>query len=61
VLPERYKEGLDPRHCALSLVGEPIFYPEINEFVRLLHDKKISSFLVTNGVYCMGESASFLV
>jgi tRNA wybutosine-synthesizing protein 1 len=36
------------QHCALSLVGEPIMYPEINRFVELLHGKGISSFLVTN-------------
>jgi len=32
----------------LSLVGEPIFYPRINEFVSLLHSEHISSFLVCN-------------
>lgn len=31
VLPERYQEGFQVRHCALSLVGEPIMYPEINK------------------------------
>ncbi|RJE16968.1 hypothetical protein PHISCL_10695, partial [Aspergillus sclerotialis] len=36
------------RHCALSLVGEPIFYPHINEFVGMLHREHISSFLVCN-------------
>lgn len=46
---ERYNEALNPIHCALSLVGEPIVYPYINEFVQLLHQKNISSFLVTNG------------
>ncbi|KAG7257927.1 hypothetical protein CRUP_006643, partial [Coryphaenoides rupestris] len=46
VKPERYQEGLDAKHCALSLVGEPIMYPEINAFLRLLHVKRISSFLV---------------
>jgi len=33
------------RHCALSLVGEPIMYPRINELVRLLHGNGISTFL----------------
>ena len=38
-------------HCALSLVGEPIMYPRIDEFLEDLHDRKISTFLVTNGQY----------
>ncbi|XP_055388878.1 S-adenosyl-L-methionine-dependent tRNA 4-demethylwyosine synthase TYW1-like [Condylostylus longicornis] len=46
---ERYEEAMNPRHCALSLVGEPIVYPYINEFVQMLHDRSISSFIVTNG------------
>ena len=40
--------ALQVRHCALSLVGEPIMYPRINEMLRLLHARGISSFLVTN-------------
>ncbi|KAE8294973.1 S-adenosyl-L-methionine-dependent tRNA 4-demethylwyosine synthase [Larimichthys crocea] len=51
VKPERYKEGLAVKHCALSLVGEPIMYPEINTFIRLLHSHHISSFLVTNAQF----------
>ncbi|XP_074599118.1 S-adenosyl-L-methionine-dependent tRNA 4-demethylwyosine synthase TYW1-like [Brevipalpus obovatus] len=47
----RYKEAMTVKHCALSLVGEPIFYPKINEFLRLLHEKNISSFLVTNAQF----------
>ena len=45
---ERFLEAQRIRHCALSLVGEPIFYPHINEFVGLLHAERISSFLVCN-------------
>ena len=51
VLPERLADALKPRHCALSLVGEPIWYPHINEFVRLLHSHGISSFLVSNAQF----------
>lgn len=51
VKPDRYEEGLAVKHCALSLVGEPIMYPEINAFVRLLHSHHISSFLVTNAQF----------
>ena len=49
--PERLAEGKEPKHCALSLVGEPIMYPEINTLVRLLHQKDISTFLVTNAQF----------
>lgn len=49
--PERFKEASRIRHCALSLVGEPIIYPYINEFIGLLHEREISSFLVTNAQF----------
>lgn len=45
---DRFEEAMRIRHCALSLVGEPIFYPRINEFVDLLHAERISTFLVCN-------------
>lgn len=45
---DRFQEAFQVRHCALSLVGEPIFYPHINEFVGMLHERHISSFLVCN-------------
>ncbi|KAG7941694.1 hypothetical protein I3843_16G057500 [Carya illinoinensis] len=48
---ERLMEGLAPRHCALSLVGEPIMYPEINTLVNELHRRRISTFLVTNAQF----------
>lgn len=48
VIAERFANAFKVRHCALSLVGEPIMYPHINKFVELLHEKEISSFLVCN-------------
>jgi tRNA wybutosine-synthesizing protein 1 len=48
VRAERFQEAMRIKHCALSLVGEPIFYPHINEFIGLLHAERISSFLVCN-------------
>jgi len=51
VLPDKLAEGMQAQHCALSLVGEPIMYPQINKFVKLLHQKGISSFLVTNAQF----------
>ncbi|XP_074202084.1 S-adenosyl-L-methionine-dependent tRNA 4-demethylwyosine synthase TYW1 isoform X2 [Camelus bactrianus] len=51
VKEERFEEGMTVKHCALSLVGEPIMYPEINRFLKLLHECRISSFLVTNAQF----------
>lgn len=45
---DRFDEAFTVRHCALSLVGEPIFYPHINEFTLMLHARRISLFLVCN-------------
>lgn len=51
VVPQRFQEGMHIKHCALSLVGEPIMYPEINKFLEILHSRTISSFLVTNAQF----------
>lgn len=51
VSAERLLDADMPRHCALSLVGEPIIYPYINEFIDLLHKHHISSFMVTNAQF----------
>ena len=51
VKPERLDEGMAVRHCALSLVGEPIMYPKINEMCDELHRRGISTFLVTNAQF----------
>jgi len=46
-----YNGAMNPQHCALSLVGEPIMYPKINKILDDLHGKKISTFLVTNAQF----------
>lgn len=38
-------------HVALSLTGEPITYPKINEICKKFHEKNISTFIVTNAQY----------
>ncbi|KAF2129281.1 hypothetical protein P153DRAFT_339972 [Dothidotthia symphoricarpi CBS 119687] len=48
VRAERFAEAMRIRHCALSLVGEPIFYPHINELLEIMHKSRISTFLVCN-------------
>ena len=51
VKAERLAEAAEVRHCALSLVGEPIMYPQINRLLELLHSNGISSYLVTNAQF----------
>lgn len=51
VTSEKMVEAMNPVHCALSLVGEPIMYPRINEFLDYLHGHGISSYLVTNAQF----------
>jgi tRNA wybutosine-synthesizing protein 1 len=51
VTPERLATAMQIRHCALSLVGEPIMYPQINRFCDLLHEHHISTFMVTNAQF----------
>ena len=46
-----FEESKFPKHVALSLTGEPIIYPRINEFVKLCDENNISTFVVTNGTY----------
>ena len=46
---DRWQEAHTVRHCALSLVGEPIMYPRIDDLLHDLHKRSISTFLVTNG------------
>lgn len=41
----------DVRHVALSLTGEPISYPLINEILSQFHQQRISTFLVTNAQF----------
>lgn len=45
---QAYEQSKEVRHVALSLTGEPIQYPRINELIDSFHKKKISTFLVTN-------------
>jgi tRNA wybutosine-synthesizing protein 1 len=46
---KKYLQALKPKHFAISLSGEPTFYPKLPELIQELKKRKISSFLVTNG------------
>lgn len=45
------EEALKPKHFAISLTGEPTIYPKLNELIKELHKQKLTSFLVTNGMF----------
>lgn len=44
-------EANNPRHVALSLTGEPITYPKMNEMLHEFHKRRISTFIVTNAQF----------
>ncbi len=46
-----YEKAKTVKHVALSLTGEPIFYPRINEAIEEFNRQGISTFLVTNAQY----------
>lgn len=46
-----YDSSKNVKHVALSLTGEPIFYPKINEAIDEFNRQGISTFLVTNAQY----------
>ena len=54
----RWLEANDPAHVALSLTGEPLFYPAMSSLLDAFHKRGISTFLVTNGT--MAKALSFL-
>ena len=47
---KKLKEAQEPKHFAISLAGEPTIYPKISELIKELKKRKITSFLVTNGM-----------
>jgi tRNA wybutosine-synthesizing protein 1 len=47
---QKLKEAQNPKHFAISLTGEPLIYPKINELIKGLHQRKKTTFLVTNGL-----------
>ncbi len=43
------EESKKPLHVAISLNGEPLYYPKLSAFIKEIKKRKMSSFLVTNG------------
>ncbi len=47
---KKFEEAQEPKHFAISLAGEPTIYPLLDELIKELRKRGISSFLVTNGL-----------
>jgi tRNA wybutosine-synthesizing protein 1 len=45
----RLEEARQPAHVAISLMGEPTLYPHLDELIREIDRRNMTSFLVTNG------------
>jgi tRNA wybutosine-synthesizing protein 1 len=43
-------EAQEPKHAAVSLAGEPLLYPLIDDLIREFHKRDLTTFLVTNGI-----------
>jgi tRNA wybutosine-synthesizing protein 1 len=46
----KFNEAMNPNQFAISLSGEPTLYPHLGKLIGLLRKRKITSFLVTNGL-----------
>ncbi|MFH1821395.1 MAG: 4-demethylwyosine synthase TYW1 [Methanobacteriota archaeon] len=47
----KFKEAQKPKHCAISLAGEPTLYPKIDALIEECRKRGLTSFLVTNGLH----------
>ncbi len=48
-LQEAFEEALNPKHAAISLIGEPTLYPALKELIQEYHARGMTTFVVTNG------------
>ena len=46
---KRLYEAMEPKHVAISLTGEACLYPRLPELIHEIHNRGMTSFLVTNG------------
>jgi len=48
---QKWTEAQEPKHCAISLAGEPTIYPEVSGLIEECRRRGMTSFLVTNGLH----------
>ena len=46
-----FEEALNPKLLTLSLAGEPTIYPRLGELIKLAKERRMITFLVTNGTF----------
>ncbi|MFQ6062416.1 MAG: 4-demethylwyosine synthase TYW1, partial [Methanosarcinales archaeon] len=46
---QKLKEAQNPKHVAISLIGEPTLYPYLPELINEFHKRHKTTFVVTNG------------
>lgn len=46
-----FEQSKQPKHVAISLTGEPTLYPKLSDLVKNYHKRRISTFLVSNGMH----------
>lgn len=47
---DKLDQTKEPMHYAISLTGDALIYPRLNELIKLLHKQKKTTFIVTNGI-----------
>ncbi|MGB9979249.1 4-demethylwyosine synthase TYW1 [Methanobacterium sp.] len=47
---KKLDESQDPNNAAISLAGEPMLYPKIDDLIEEFHRRNFTTFLVTNGM-----------
>jgi wyosine [tRNA(Phe)-imidazoG37] synthetase (radical SAM superfamily) len=46
---QTHYEALTPNHAAISLDGEPLLYPKIDEYIQEFRNRGMTTFIVSNG------------
>ena len=49
VKKELWEQSAKPKHIAISLTGETLYYPKLNGLIREAHKQNYTTFIVTNG------------
>lgn len=45
-----FEEAMNPKHVAISLTGEPTLYDKLEDLIKEIHRRGMTTFLVTRGI-----------